>query len=67
MAFHFSGFGSNQLFAGRIGIHRRDRSLSVCSSHTVDRKRKSFFVEVCKVVDVATVRGTDKPRISRSI
>jgi hypothetical protein len=55
MTFHLSGFGSNQLFAGRIGIHRRDRSLSMRSSHTVDRKRNSFFVEVRKVVDIATV------------
>jgi hypothetical protein len=56
MAFRLSGLGSNQLFASRIGIHRRDRSLSVRSSHTVDRKRISFFVEVRKVVDIATVR-----------
>jgi hypothetical protein len=27
------------------------------SSHTVDRKRNSFFVKVRKVVDIATVRG----------
>jgi hypothetical protein len=60
MFFHLSGLGSNQLFAGRIGIHRRDRSLSMRSSHTVDRKRNSFFVQVHKIVDIATVRGTDK-------